>query len=124
MTEVLLGLWSVSRSEMLGKASEPFETGDLAYRGTFSLEQLRQLNDPRVEELCRDPAATVWFGPSKHCVFYPVRNGTQFNLVLLLPDNLPAGARSVQGDIGEMRQTFDGWDPVYVAQVNSRDELD
>lgn len=106
------GLWSVSRAEMLGKASEPYETGDLAYRGTFSREQLQQLNDPRVEELCKDKAATLWIGPSKHCVFYPVRNSTLFNLVLLRPDNLPAGSRTVQGDIGEMRQTFEGWDPV------------
>ena len=46
-------------------------------------------------------------GPEKHCVFYPVRAGTEFNLVLLRPDNLPANTRTVQGDIGEMRATFD-----------------
>lgn len=97
---------------MLGAASGPFETGDLAYRGTFSLEQLEQLNDSQVLEMCRESAVNVWFGPMKHCVFYPVRNGTQFNLVLLRPDNLPKGARTVQGDIGEMRQTFERWDDV------------
>ncbi|KAF2992993.1 hypothetical protein E8E13_000921 [Curvularia kusanoi] len=106
------GLWSVSRSKMLGSKSEPFATGDLAYRGTFSLEQLQQLNDPRIGELCKDPAVTVWFGPSKHCVFYPIRNSTQFNLVLIRPDDLPADARTVQGDIDEMRDTFVGWDSV------------
>jgi salicylate hydroxylase len=53
-------------------------------------------------------------GPEKHCVFYPVRAGAEFNLVLLRPDNLPANARTVRGDIGEMRATFDGWDQMYV----------
>ncbi|KAF1813356.1 FAD/NAD(P)-binding domain-containing protein [Eremomyces bilateralis CBS 781.70] len=105
-------LWSTTREKLLGKDSQPFQTGDLAYRGTFTLEQLEALNDPRVEELCKEPAVTVWFGPEKHCVFYPVRGGTQFNLVLLRPDNLPQGTRTVKGDIEEMRYTFHGWDSV------------
>jgi hypothetical protein len=53
-------------------------------------------------------------GPDKHTVFYPVKGGTQFNMVLLRPDNLPTNARVVKGDIEEMRDTFKGWDPAYV----------
>jgi salicylate hydroxylase len=106
------GLWSTTRSQLLGSSSDPFETGDLAYRGTFTLEQLQQLNDPRITELCQESAVTVWFGPEKHCVFYPVRNGTQFNMVLLRPDDLPKGVRTVEGDLGEMKNTFEGWDDV------------
>ena len=49
-------------------------------------------------------------GPRRHCVFYPIEGGNRFNLVLLRPDNLPQGAKTVQGDIEEMRETFDGWD--------------
>lgn len=55
---------------------------------------------------------TVWVGPEKHCVFYPMKSGTSFNMVLLRPDNLPTGARTVEGDIEEMRYTFQGWDEV------------
>ncbi|KPI37152.1 3-hydroxybenzoate 6-hydroxylase 1 [Cyphellophora attinorum] len=106
------GLWSTTRSQLLGSSSDPVGTGDLAYRGTFTLEQLQQLNDPRITELCQESAVTVWFGPEKHCVFYPVRNGTQFNMVLLRPDDLPKGARTVQGDLEEMKNTFEGWDDV------------
>lgn len=49
-------------------------------------------------------------GPDRHCVFYPLRGGAEFNLVLLRPDNLPENVRTTQGDLGEMRTTFEGWD--------------
>jgi salicylate hydroxylase len=106
----LSGLWSVTRSLVLDQSSKPSETGDLAYRATFSLEELQNLNDPRVMELCQLQDVSVWVGPNKHCVFYPLHNGTHFNLVLLRPDNMPAGERTLSGDIGEMRETFQGWD--------------
>jgi salicylate hydroxylase len=95
---------------VLDQSSEPSETGDLAYRATFSLEELQELNDPRVTELCQVRDVSVWVGPEKHCVFYPLRNGKQFNLVLLRPDNMPAGERTLSGDIREMRETFESWD--------------
>ena len=63
--------------------SPPLETGDLAYRGTFSLHELTALNDPEVEKLVAASDVQVWMGPEKHVVFYPVRNKTEFNLVLL-----------------------------------------
>ena len=106
----LAGLWSTTRNNLLGAPSPPVETGDLAYRGTFSRAQLLALRDPWIEALCAKKTVTAWMGPEKHCVFYPVRAGAEFNLVLLRPDNLPTNMRTVQGDIGEMRATFDGWD--------------
>lgn len=51
-------------------------------------------------------------GPDRHSVFYPLRGGSEFNLVLLGPDNLPAGAKTIRGDLDEMRATFEGWDPM------------
>ena len=107
-----LGLWSGLRNVLLGKNSPPTETGDLAYRGTFSLAQLQSFNDPRLDELCSRKAVTLWLGPEKHAVFYPVRAGKEFNLVLVRPDNLPKGERQAEGDIAEMRDSFDGWDPM------------
>jgi salicylate hydroxylase len=104
------GLWSTTRDNLLRAPSPPVETGDLAYRGTFSRAQLLALHDPWIEALCAKKTVTAWMGPEKHCVFYPVRAGAEFNLVLLRPDNLPTNTRTVQGDIGEMRATFDGWD--------------
>jgi salicylate hydroxylase len=51
-------------------------------------------------------------GPEKHCVFYPIRGGKEYNLVLLRPDNLPSDVRTVNGDIDEMKESFRGWDPL------------
>jgi salicylate hydroxylase len=104
------GLWSTSRDLLLGSPSPPTETGDLAYRGTFTRAQLDALHDPEVTALCSKKAVTVWLGPSKHAVFYPLKGGQQFNLVLLRPDDMPTGSRQAQGEVEEMRTTFEGWD--------------
>jgi salicylate hydroxylase len=104
------GLWSTMREQLLGRPCPPEETGDLAYRGTFSLAQLESLHDPGVQELIDTMSPQVYMGPNRHCVFYPLKNKTEFNLVLLRPDNLPAGARTAEGELSEMRETFHGWD--------------
>ena len=113
LTEVP-GLWSTARSLILGRPLEPRETGDLAYRGTFSLEQLQALNDSRLDQLCALKSVNVWLGPDKHAVFYPLRDGKEFNLVLLRPDDMPHGTTRVDGDLDEMRASFEGWDPMCV----------
>lgn len=87
------------------------ETGDLAYRGTFSAEQLRAFKDPDLDSLISRHVVTTWMGPEKHSVFYPLKGGREFNLVLIRPDNLPVGVRSAEGDLEEMRASFEGWDP-------------
>lgn len=99
------------RERVLGHPKLPEETGDLAYRGTFSRQQLEALNDSTVNELINGNTQHLWMGPEKHCSFYPLRNGNEFNLVLLRPDDLPVGARTVAGEVSEMRETFDNWDP-------------
>ncbi|PPJ52452.1 hypothetical protein CBER1_10380 [Cercospora berteroae] len=80
--------------------------------------QLEALNDPSIEEMCAEKRATLWLGPDKHCIFYPIRAGSAFNLVLLRPDDLPAGVRTAEGDISEMRATFDDWDPTLKALIS------
>lgn len=70
------------RDKILGRCSPPVETGDLAFRGTFALERLQKLNDPGIDDLIGDQKAVVWMGPEKHCTFYPIRDGKEFNLVL------------------------------------------
>ncbi|KAJ9612792.1 hypothetical protein H2204_014897 [Knufia peltigerae] len=106
------GLWSKIRDIILGEASPPTPTGDLAYRGTFSRDQLEAFNDPGINELINSRCTYNWVGPDRHSVFYPVRDATAFNLVLIRPDNLPPGTRTETGDIDEMRMTYEGWDPV------------
>ncbi|KAL6362182.1 hypothetical protein LRP88_04259 [Fusarium phalaenopsidis] len=104
------GLWSSSRDQLLGHASPPAESGDLAYRATISREQLLALDDPSINKLIQEKSAKCWMGPGRHCVFYPLAGGDLFNLVLLRPDNLDKDVRQAPGDIEEMRACFEGWD--------------
>lgn len=55
---------------------------------------------------------TVWIGPESHSVFYPVRCGNEFNLVMTRPDDLPSDVKTKEGDLEEMKALFEGWDPV------------
>ncbi|GAB1214043.1 hypothetical protein ATERTT37_003200 [Aspergillus terreus] len=109
------GLWSTTRTTILDHPSPPSETGDLAYRATFTRESLVALGDSRINKLIQAQGVTLWAGPGGHSVFYPVRNGSLFNLVLLCPDNMPEGTRTTQGSVEEMREFFKDWDPNNIA---------
>lgn len=50
---------------------------------TLSGELLSKIEDPSVQELIRPNIGTIWLGPDKHCVLYPMRNRTEWNLVLM-----------------------------------------
>ena len=106
------GLWSLCREHVLEHPAPPKETGQLAFRGTFSREQLSSFQDPRVDELVKASNIQVWLGPDQHAVFYPLRDHTEYNLVLICSDDLPTGVRTAQGDLEEMRAQFNNWDPV------------
>ena len=106
------GLWSMCREYVLEQLAPPTETGSLAFRGTFSREQLSSFQDPKVEELMNASNIQNWLGPDQHAVFYPLRDHTEYNLVLICSDDLPNGVRIAQGDLEEMRRQFEGWDPV------------
>lgn len=106
------GLWSMCREYVLEQPAPPKDTGHLAFRGTFSREELSSFQDPRVNELMKASNIQVWLGPDQHAVFYPLRDHTEYNLVLICSDDLPTGVRTAQGSLEEMRAQFDGWDPV------------
>lgn len=105
------GLWSACRSAFVGRADPPRPTGDLAYRLVLDAEkQLR--DDP---ELCRwvvEPAVHFWIGPGAHAVGYSLRAGTMYNIVLLVPDDLPEGVSRTAGSVEEMKALFGKWDPI------------
>lgn len=102
------GLWSRSRNLFFGHDSPPQPTGDLAYRIVLRLDQI---SDPEVQEIVSRPEIHLWAGPHCHAIFYAIRK-TMFNLVLLVPDNLPDDVAKMPGDLDEMRELFRGWDPV------------
>ncbi|KAI1143259.1 FAD/NAD(P)-binding domain-containing protein [Hypoxylon sp. FL0543] len=115
------GLWSLCRTQFLPKDFEgvPRPTGDLAYRLVITLDQIE---DPELRELVSKPKCNVWLGPNSHVVGYSLRAGTEFNIVLLAPDDLPSGVSKQAGSVEEMRALFKNWDPIlnrFLALVDS-----
>lgn len=87
----------------------PTPTGDLAYRLLINTKEM--MWDPDLVGFVNEPQVNYWLGPGKHVVNYVLRGGELFNMVLLVPDDIPAGEGStVEGDVVEMRRLFEGWD--------------
>lgn len=57
---------------MLGYKFQATETGDLAYRGTFTRSQLAELGNPRIDSLLDQSNIQVWMRPGRHAVFLPI----------------------------------------------------
>ncbi|KAF2765156.1 FAD/NAD(P)-binding domain-containing protein [Teratosphaeria nubilosa] len=119
------GLWSKSRERFLalrGQLDEPLPTGDLAYRIVLKLDEV---TDPELRDWISNPSCQFWIGPNAHVVAYSLRDGHMFNIVLLVPDNLPANVARQPGSLDEMRKIFNGWDPVlnrFLDQVKAVDK--
>ncbi|KAL3465219.1 hypothetical protein BJX64DRAFT_285762 [Aspergillus heterothallicus] len=96
---------------LLHRPDPPLQTGDLAYRVLLSTEAM--LRDPELREFVTDPQVNYWLGPDKHAVNYVLRGGKLFNMVLLVPDDIPEDslATTVEGNVQEMCALFEGWDP-------------
>jgi salicylate hydroxylase len=116
------GLWSKCRSFLLGHASDPEPTGDLAYRIILTLDQLT--SDPELHAWVSNPQCHFWTGPSSHAVGYSVRNGTNFNLVLLVPDDLPPDVQRQPGSTQELRTLFKDWDPILTRFLDHVETVD
>ncbi|QIX00075.1 hypothetical protein AMS68_005592 [Peltaster fructicola] len=100
------GLWSKCREQFLatqGKSDEPLPTGDLAYRIVLKLEDVQ---DEELRKWIAQPSCNFWIGPGAHAVGYSVRGGQMFNLVLLVPDDLPPGVARQPSSLDELRATF------------------
>lgn len=115
------GLWSLCRAQFLPKDFEgvPRPTGDLAYRLVLKLDEIQ---DPELREWVSNPKCNIWMGPKSHVVGYSLRGGTEFNLVLMAPDDLPSGVSRQAGSVEEMKALFRNWDPIlnkFLALVSS-----
>ncbi|RDW77695.1 FAD protein-3 [Coleophoma cylindrospora] len=103
------GINSRLREIMLGREDPPTLTGDLAYRLLLSTKDM--LKDPELADLVTNPQVNYWLGPDAHAVNYVLRGGELFNMVLLVPDDMPAGANTLEGNVEEMRALYKDWDP-------------
>lgn len=115
------GINSKLRETFLGREDPPVPTGDLAYRLLLKTDEMRK--DPDLRQFVNEPQVNYWVGPGKHAVNYVLRGKAStsddykndptllFNMVLLVPDDMPAGANTLEGNIEEMRAHFADWDP-------------
>lgn len=85
MSSFNLGLWSTMRDIVCPSPSPivPYETGAIAYRVTFTYQDVRNLQSERLDRLLEQSDTQVWLGYGKHVVFYPLRNREEFNLVFM-----------------------------------------
>ncbi|KAF1982744.1 FAD/NAD(P)-binding domain-containing protein [Aulographum hederae CBS 113979] len=115
------GLWSKCRECFLGQRDRPLPTGDLAYRVVLTLDQIE---DQKLRDLVENPSVHFWIGPNAHAVGYSMRGGNMYNIVLLVPDDLPESVSKQAGSVEEIRKLFQGWDPIltqfldYVSNVD------
>jgi salicylate hydroxylase len=103
------GLWSRCRESFLGTNDEPQATGDLAFRLLIKRDEV---DDPEMRKWIETPRLHFWIGPGAHVVAYPIKGGQMYNLVLLVPDNLPPGVSKQTGTIEEMGALLENWDPL------------
>lgn len=115
------GLWSKSRALFTGNDDAPRPTGDLAYRVVLELDQVK---DPELRQWIQNPTVHFWIGPGAHAVGYSLRGGNMYNIVLLVPDDLPTGVSRQPGSVEEMKALFTGWDPVLTRFLEMVDSID
>ncbi|KAI5247647.1 FAD/NAD(P)-binding domain-containing protein [Aureobasidium subglaciale] len=104
------GIFSTCRELLLGAPSPPTPTGDLAYRVLLDTKAMKE--DPELAPLLEKPhKVRYWMGPGAHAVNYVLRDGELFNMVLLVPDDMPADATTLDGNVEEMIELYKDWDP-------------
>ena len=109
------GLWSSTRSLFFAKPLTPQPTGDLAYRIVLTKDQINadsELADPELHDVMTHPGIRIWMGPGAHAVAYSLLGGEMMNVVLLVPDSLPSETAKAKGNIKEMAELFEDWDPL------------
>ncbi|KAF4493279.1 FAD binding domain containing protein [Fusarium agapanthi] len=116
------GIASSLREQFLGRSDPPQLTGDLAYRLLLSTDEMRK--DPDLRAFVEDPQVNYWVGPDKHAVNYVLKGGELFNMVLLVPDDIPLDSgNTLEGNIEEMRAHFADWDPRIGKMLNLCDSV-
>jgi salicylate hydroxylase len=58
------------------------------------------------------PVQTLWLGPGRHFVHYPISGGRLVNVVAIVPaGDWRTESWTADGQVADMQREFDGWDP-------------
>ncbi|CAH0041864.1 unnamed protein product [Clonostachys rhizophaga] len=105
------GIKSRTRASILGNENpEPVDSPDCAYRAVISREAM--LKDPETAVLMDDVNCNCWIGEQGHIMAYPIDNGQAYNVVMPHPGKATLGKWNEPGDLNEMRQNYQTYDPV------------
>jgi salicylate hydroxylase len=95
------GIHSVVREALLGPESPVF-TGLAAYRALVPADA--------APEFARRPVCSIWLGPRRHFVHYPVSGGRQINLVTANPaGDWREESWTADGTVEDFAAEFSGW---------------
>ncbi|GAA1329091.1 FAD-dependent monooxygenase [Pseudonocardia xinjiangensis] len=97
------GIHSVVASAVT-TATEPEFTRLCAYRCLVPAD--------KAPEFARQPVHTLWLGPGRHVIHYPISGGALVNLVAIVPETeWLVESWSAEGRIEDLRSEFTQWDP-------------
>ncbi len=103
------GIHSVVRSAIVGDDAPEF-TGLAAYRALVPASE--------APEFARRPVCSIWLGPRRHFVHYPVSGGEQVNLVTANPaGDWREESWTAPGEVADFLAEFDGWDEGVVSLI-------
>lgn len=99
------GIHSVlARAVEAGQAPEPPR-----FSGLAALRCL--VPAERAPALALRPVQTLWLGPQRHFVHYPVSGGRQVNVVAIVPaGDWRDESWTAEGSVDDLRREFTGWD--------------
>lgn len=93
---------------VLGERRPAIPTGDSAYRGLLTREQILHLD---LADLELDKGSIIGCGPNSHVVGYLVRGGRSYNLVIIVPDTeTNEESWKLRGDMQKLKKHFENWD--------------
>lgn len=96
------GVNSTVRASLPG-ASPPKATGRTAWRAMLPLVDIPD-HVPRNR-------TGLWLGPDAHLVHYPLRGGTELNIVAIVKDDQPSAGWNAPGDPDRLRRQLRRWSP-------------
>ncbi|MGY1707466.1 FAD-dependent monooxygenase [Geodermatophilus sp. SYSU D00697] len=109
------GIHSVLRGSV-AQPGPPRYSGICAWRSLVPAEA--------APDLARRPVQTLWLGPGRHLVHYPVSGGRLVNLVAFSPaGDFDVESWESRGRVADLAAEFAGWDPRLEALIAAAGEV-